>query len=122
MAATTRTTATKPRKTTAKKTVPAKVPAKDEPPVDDALTQKTVIVRDIPVTVTPDDLDDYELGKDLIAAQRGDHSKTFDVFQRLVGDQEQRIIEALREDTGRVRASTVGKFCGELLVALNPKS
>lgn len=81
-----------------------------------------VDVRGIKLTVDRDALDDFELLADLADLQAGDGAKTVSVFRRLVGDHASVVLDALRGENGRVKASDASVFIRELFGALAPKS
>lgn len=107
MATTTKTT-TRKRAAAAGATVPADHAAKAE--AEGAPIDITVAVtiddveRHIDLTITPEDIDDYD-AMELLAQ----NVPTL-MFKAIVGDREQGIREALRSENGRLRASSVMNF------------
>lgn len=82
----------------------------------------TVKLRGVAVKIEADALDDFELLADLADLSDGNAAKTVSLFRRLAGDQAGEITESLRGSNGRVKASDVSEFLGELFGAINPNS
>jgi len=94
--------------------------AEPKKPQDRKPKNGTVIVRGIALNITPDALDDFELLDDMAAVQNKDGSRLPSVFRRLVGDQYQEVLDALRGENGRVSIETAVSFIQETLEAVNP--
>lgn len=81
-----------------------------------------VNIRGIKVTVEQAAFDDFELLADLADLQEGSGSKTVAIFRRLLGDQGKGVLEELRGENGRVKASDAVLFIQDLFGVINPNS
>lgn len=100
----------------AKKTAPKK-------PQDRKRKQSEgTIVDGITVTVTPESLDDFELLDDFSQMQNGNGARVTSAFHRMFGDDASRILDELREDSGRVKLTRASQFMMAVMKELAPNS
>ena len=101
----------------------ARKPADRKPKKPAALT---CTVRGLHLKVAPDALDDWELMEVIAAVDSGDQAATMQlpqIIKRLVGEDAYTALkDAVRDDSGRVRAEAMGEVVGELFTALAPNS
>lgn len=88
---------------------------------------KAVMKDDKPVplsvTVLKESLDDFELLDDLRAIDVDQNaSRLPSLLRRLVGDQFKSVMDALRNDSGRVPIEPAQQWLRDLMEALNPNS
>lgn len=100
--------------TEAKKTV--KKPQDRKPKAGEA------IVDGIVVKVSSESLDDFELLDDFSQMQNGNGARVTSAFHRMFGDDASRILDELREESGRVRLTTASKFMMSVMKELAPSS
>jgi hypothetical protein len=75
------------------------------------------------VTVLKDSLDDFELLEDLRAIDVDQNATRLPaLLRRLVGDQFKLVMDALRNDAGRVQIEPAQEWLRDLMEALNPNS
>ena len=81
-----------------------------------------VTVEGVTVSVDVDALDDFELLDDLSQMQDGNGARVTSAFRRMFGDDSSRILDELREESGRVRLSRASKFMMSVMQGLAPNS
>lgn len=105
---------------------PAPTPVENAPKEDaKAASPETidVTVRGVPLTISADALDDFELLDDLNELEQNNNpGRLPSLLRRLVGDQWKAVMEALRGDNGRVSVEDGAEFVGEVLEAISPNS
>lgn len=79
-------------------------------------------VDGITVSVTAESLDDFELLDDFSQMQSGNGARVTSAFNRMFGDDAPRILDELREESGRVRLTTASKFMMSVMQELAPNS
>jgi hypothetical protein len=97
----------------------------DRKPKAETDADRTVTVRGVEVTLSPDALDDFELLDDLAELQRNQKrgaSRVPSMLRRLAGDDGFRAVaDGLRDPaSGRVPATVAVVFVFEVFQALNP--
>lgn len=81
-----------------------------------------VTVDGVTVHVSADALDDFELLDDLSQMQEGNGARVTSAFRRMFGDDASRILDELREESGRVRLSRASGFMVSVMKELAPNS
>lgn len=100
----------------------AKTPQDRKPKVTRKDGTATVTIDGITVTVPDDVMDDFELLMDLGEMQEGNAAKMTSVFKRLLADQGAKVLDGLREESGRVKATRASQWIFDLFQALRPNS
>ena len=77
---------------------------------------KTIEVKGISLTVAPEDVDDYDA---MIAMEGGDFRPMLLNLANGSEDRREEILSALREESGRLRYSTVVDFVNEVMTELS---
>lgn len=100
----------------------AKKPAPKKPQDRKPKKSETATVDGITVSVTAESLDDFELLDDFSQMQNGNSARVTSAFKRMFGDDAPRILDELREESGRVRLTTASKFMMSVMKELAPNS
>lgn len=79
-------------------------------------------VDGIDVTLTQDVLDDFELLDDFAELQNGNNARIVSAMKRMFGEDYARILEELRDESGKVKASRAMGFFVDVMKAANPNS
>lgn len=112
-----------PAKTKATVPAGAKKPADRKPKESEKSDFTEITVRGITLKIPTDALDDFELMDDLNELDQNENpSRLPSILRRLVGDQWNTVIEALRGPNGRVGIEDGAEFVGEVIEAVAPKS
>lgn len=83
---------------------------------------RTITIRDVQVTVDPTIFDDFELLESLAEIQRGDVLALPAVFRAVAGDQAQELLDAVRDERGRVTATAATEMLVQIMSELAPKA
>ena len=74
------------------------------------------------VTVDPTVFDDFDLLESLAEVQRGDVLALPPVFRAVAGDQAQELLDAVRDERGRVTATAATEMLVQIMSELAPKA
>lgn len=91
-----------------------------KPTVKEVDGGKKVTLNGVTVTVLDEALDDWELLEELAAVDSGKGQKLPSLLRRLVGDDYDMVMDALRGQNGRVSIADGAAFVRSLFGALNP--
>lgn len=92
-------------------------------PVDTIpLGLRTIEIRGVRVTVDPTIFDDFELLESLAEIQRGDVLALPAVFRAVAGDKAQALLDAVRDERGRVTATAATEMLVQIMSELAPKA
>lgn len=83
---------------------------------------RTITVAGVQVDVDPTVFDDFELLESLAEIQRGDILALPKVFRAVVGDQSQELLDAVRDERGRVTATAATELLVQIMSELAPKA
>lgn len=83
---------------------------------------RTITVAGAAVDVDPTVFDDFELLESLAEIQRGDILALPKVFRAVVGDQSQELLDAVRDERGRVTATAATEMLVQIMRELAPKA
>ena len=83
---------------------------------------RTITVAGVQVDVDPTVFDDFELLESLAEIQRGDILALPKVFRAVVGDQSQELLDAVRDERGRVTATAATEMLVQIMRELAPKA
>ena len=83
---------------------------------------RTLTVAGVQITVDPTVFDDFELLESLAEIQRGDILALPTVFRAVVGDQAQALLDAARDERGRVTATAATEMLVQIMSELAPKA
>lgn len=82
----------------------------------------TITIRGVQVTVDPTVFDDFELLESLAEVQRGDVLALPAVFRAVAGDTAQALLDAVRDERGRVTATAATEMLVQIMRDLAPKA
>lgn len=82
----------------------------------------TITIRGVQVTVDPTVFDDFELLESLAEVQRGDVLALPAVFRAVAGDTAQALLDAVRDERGRVTATAATEMLVQIMSELAPKA
>lgn len=82
----------------------------------------TITIRGVQVTVDPTVFDDFELLESLADVQRGDVLALPAVFRAVAGDTAQALLDAVRDERGRVTATAATEMLVQIMRDLAPKA
>lgn len=92
-------------------------------PVPSVLQElRTITIRGVQVTVDPTIFDDFELLESLAEIQRGDVLALPAVFRAVAGDAAQALLDAVRDERGRVTATAATEMLVQIMSELAPKA
>lgn len=92
-------------------------------PVDTVpLSMRTITVAGVKIAVDPTIFDDFELLESLAEIQRGDILALPTVFRAVAGDQAQELLDAVRDERGRVTATAATEMLVQIMNELAPKA
>ncbi len=100
----------------------AEAPTQPEPAPTPAPALRTITVAGAAVNVDPTVFDDFELLESLAEIQRGDILALPKVFRAVVGDQSQELLDAVRDERGRVTATAATEMLVQIMRELAPKA
>lgn len=83
---------------------------------------RTIEIRGVQVTVDPTVFDDFDLLESLAEVQRGDVLALPPVFRAVAGDQAQELLDAVRDERGRVTATAATEMLVQIMSELAPKA
>lgn len=83
---------------------------------------RTITIRGVQVTVDPTIFDDFELLESLAEIQRGDVLALPAVFRAVAGDAAQALLDAVRDERGRVTATAATEMLVQIMSELAPKA
>jgi hypothetical protein len=83
---------------------------------------RTLTVAGVQIKVDPTVFDDFELLESLAEIQRGDILALPTVFRAVVGDQAQALLDAARDERGRVTATAATEMLVQIMSELAPKA
>lgn len=83
---------------------------------------RTIEIRGVQVTVDPTVFDDFELLESLAEIQRGDVLALPAVFRAVAGDKAQALLDAVRDERGRVTATAATEMLVQIMSELAPKA
>ena len=96
--------------------------AHDVPDTEALHDLHTITVVGVQLTVDPTVFDDFELLESLAEIQRGDILSLPTVFRAVVGDQAQALLDAVRDERGRVTATAATEMLLQIMRELAPKA
>lgn len=82
----------------------------------------TITVAGVQLEVDPTVFDDFELLESLAEIQRGDILALPPVFRAVVGDQAQALLDAVKDERGRVTATAATELLVQIMSELAPKA
>lgn len=92
-------------------------------PVDAVpLGLRMIEIRGVQVTLDPTVFDDFELLESLAEVQRGDVLALPTVFRAVVGNKAQALLDAVRDERGRVTATAATEVLVQIMRELAPKA
>lgn len=100
----------------------AEAPTQLEPTQTPAPALRTITVAGVQLEVDPTVFDDFELLESLAEIQRGDILALPTVFRAVAGDQAQALLDAVRDDRGRVTATAATELLVQIMRELAPKA
>lgn len=83
---------------------------------------RAIEVAGVQLTVDPTVFDDFELLESLAEIQRGDVLALPAVFRAVAGDQAQELLDAVRDERGRVTATAATEMLVQIMSELAPKA
>ena len=83
---------------------------------------RAITVAGVQLTVDPTVFDDFELLESLAEIQRGDILAMPAVFRAVAGDQAQELLDAIRNERGRVTATAATEMLIQIMSELAPKA
>lgn len=83
---------------------------------------RTITIKGVQVTVDPTIFDDFELLESLAEVQRGDVLALPAVFRAVAGDKAQALLDAVRDERGRVTATAATELLVQIMSELAPKA
>lgn len=84
---------------------------------------QNITVRGIDVEIPADVFDDFELIEDFYEVQANNPLRIIPLFTRVFGiEQKKRVLDALRDDNGRVTATNATDFLIEVMQTIAPNS
>ena len=83
---------------------------------------RTITVAGVQLTVDPTVFDDFELLESLAEVQRGDVLALPAVFRAVAGDTAQALLDAARDERGRVTATAATEMLVQIMRELAPKA
>jgi hypothetical protein len=83
---------------------------------------RAITVAGVQITVDPTVFDDFELLESLAEIQRGDILALPTVFRAVVSDQAQVLLDAVRDERGRVTATAATEMLVQIMSELAPKA
>lgn len=96
--------------------------AHDGPDTEALDDLRTITVAGLQLTVDPTVFDDFELLESLAEIQRGDILGLPKVFRAVAGDQAQALLDAVRDERGRVTATAATEVLVQIMRELAPKA
>jgi hypothetical protein len=96
--------------------------AHDGPDTEALDDLRTITVAGLQLTVDPTVFDDFELLESLAEIQRGDILGLPKVFRAVAGDQAQELLDAVRDERGRVTATAATEVLVQIMRELAPKA
>lgn len=107
----------------ASKPVQQETPEAPHGPVPSVLQElRRIKVAGVQLTVDPTVFDDFELLESLAEIEQGDILALPTVFRAVVGDQAQELLDAIRDERGRVTATAATKALVQIMSELAPKA
>lgn len=92
-------------------------------PVNNAPQEmRTILVRGVQMHVDPTKFDDFDLLDSLAKVQSGDVLVLPALFRTVAGDKAQELLDAARDETGRVTATAASEMIVEIMKASAPKA
>ena len=79
-------------------------------------------IRGVQVTLDPTIFDDFELLESLAEAQSGNVLALPAVFRKVAGDKAQALLDAVRDERGRVTATAATEMIAQIMNELAPKA
>lgn len=83
---------------------------------------RAITIAGVRLTVDPTIFDDFELLESLAEIQRGDILALPTVFRAVAGDQAQALLDAVRDERGRVTATAATELLVQIMSELAPKA
>lgn len=83
---------------------------------------RAITVAGVQLTVDPTVFDDFDLLESLAEVQRGDVLALPPVFRAVTGDQAQELLDAVRDERGRVTATAATEMLVQIMSELAPKA
>lgn len=83
---------------------------------------RAITVAGVQIAVDPTVFDDFELLESLAEVQRGDILALPTVFRAVAGDQSQELLDAVRDERGRVTATAATEVLVQIMSELAPKA
>lgn len=83
---------------------------------------RMIEIRGVKVTVDPTIFDDFELLESLAEVQRGDVLALPTVFRAVAGDKAQALLDAIRDERGRVTATAATEALVQIMREMAPKA
>lgn len=83
---------------------------------------RTILVRGVQMHVDPTKFDDFDLLDSLAKVQSGDVLVLPALFRTVAGDKAQELLDAARDETGRVTATAASEMIVEIMKASAPKA
>ena len=96
--------------------------AHDGPDTEALHDLPTVTVAGVQLAVDPTVFDDFELLESLGEIQRGDILALPTVFRAVAGEQAQELLDAVRDERGRVTATAATEVLVQIMSELAPKA
>ncbi len=89
---------------------------------NDLQGMRAITVAGVQLTVDPTVFDDFELLESLAEIQRGDILALPTVFRAVAGEQAQELLDAIRDERGRVTATAATETLVQIMSELAPKA